>query len=137
MSKFVRVKVQARVLRTIDKVGGLDEYLLGDKAARIKELGMEGWRLRWKLMQSKSVQERFRKEKIAMGMEVPSEEELEEEEEARAAEKLEKTRLLDEARERRVEAKERRYEQSRRDKLRASESGQPEEGLLVEGVEKL
>ena len=43
----MQVKVQARVLRTIDKVGGLDEYLLGNKPARIKELGVEGCRYRW------------------------------------------------------------------------------------------
>ena len=137
MGKFVRVKVQARVLRTIDKVGGLDEYLLGDKAARVKELGMEGWGLRWKLMQTKSVQERFRQEKIAMGMEVPTEEELREEEEARAAKKAEKTRLLEEARKRGVEAKKRREEQSRRDKLQAKEREVSEEGAITEGVEKL
>lgn len=50
LQKFVAVKVQARVLRTIDKVGGLDEYLLGNKPARIRELGVEGWRLRWEVM---------------------------------------------------------------------------------------
>lgn len=60
LQKFVRVKVQARVLRTIDKVGGLDEYLLGDKPARVKELGMEGWALRWKVMQSRSYREKER-----------------------------------------------------------------------------
>ena len=137
MGKFVRVKVQARVLRTIDKVGGLDEYLLGDKAARIKELGTAGWGMRWKLMQTKAVQERFRQEKIAMGMEVPSKEELKEEEEAKAAKKLQKTKLLEEARKSSVEAKKRRVEQSRRDKLRASKGEASEEEVLIEGVERL
>ncbi len=126
MEKFVRVKVQARVLRTIDKVGGLDEYLLGDKAARIKELGMEGWAMRWRLIQTKSVQERFRQEKIAMGLDVPSEEELNAEREAKAAKKLGKKRLLDEERARREQ-------QSRRDKRRPKEGeGSKKEAVLEE-----
>lgn len=51
LHKFVRVKVATRVLRTIDKSGGLDEYLVGsEKAARVKELGMKGWKLRCEVM---------------------------------------------------------------------------------------
>ena len=68
MGKFVQVKVQARVLRTIDKVGGLDEYLLGNKPARIKELGLEGWRLRWMVMNTGKVKERFRRERVRLGL---------------------------------------------------------------------
>lgn len=73
LDDYVRVRVQARVLRTIDKVGGLDEYLLGDKAARIKELGMGGWVLRWKLIQTKAVAERFDQERKRMGVPTGSE----------------------------------------------------------------
>ena len=40
------------MLRTIDKCGGLDNYLLGNKAQRVKELGLKGWELRWRVMQS-------------------------------------------------------------------------------------
>jgi large subunit ribosomal protein L28 len=68
LGRWVRVKVQARVLRTIDKVGGLDEYLLGDKVNRIKELGVAGWALRWRIMQTNMVRERFRRERLAMGL---------------------------------------------------------------------
>ncbi len=68
LGKFLAVRVQARVLRTIDKVGGLDEYLLGEKSQRIKELGEEGWRLRWKVMRSKAVRERFREERKRLGL---------------------------------------------------------------------
>jgi large subunit ribosomal protein L28 len=50
LNRYVRVKVATRVLRTIDKTGGLDEYLTGEKPARIKELGMKGWALRCKVM---------------------------------------------------------------------------------------
>lgn len=35
------------MLRTIDKVGGIDEYVLGDEVGRVKELGEMGWKLRW------------------------------------------------------------------------------------------
>ncbi|OJD14498.1 hypothetical protein AJ78_05148 [Emergomyces pasteurianus Ep9510] len=62
LGKTLKLKVQHRVLRTIKKVGGLDQYLLGDKPARIKELGIFGWNLRWKVMQSKAMQQRFKEE---------------------------------------------------------------------------
>lgn len=62
------MKVQARVLRTIDKVGGLDEYLLGGKRARVKELGMGGWALRWRIWQTEMVTERFRRERESLGV---------------------------------------------------------------------
>ena len=65
---YLRIRVTARVLRTIDKCGGLDEYLLGEKAGRIKELGMGGWKLRWRIMQTESVKERFRKQREALGL---------------------------------------------------------------------
>ncbi|KAI4132871.1 MAG: hypothetical protein LQ347_002409 [Umbilicaria vellea] len=68
LNRFIRLKVHARVLRTIDKVGGLDEYLLGEKAARIKDLGMGGWALRWRIMRTDTVQERFRKQRVEMGL---------------------------------------------------------------------
>lgn len=58
------------MLRTIDKVGGLDAYLLGDKPARIKELGVEGWRLRWKVLRTPSVRGRIRKERVRLGLPV-------------------------------------------------------------------
>jgi len=56
------------VLRTIDKVGGLDEYLLGEKAARIRELGMHGWLLRWRILHTPAVKERFLMQRIEMGL---------------------------------------------------------------------
>jgi large subunit ribosomal protein L28 len=64
----IQTRVTTRVLRTIDKCGGIDEYLLGEKAARIAELGPWGWKLRWRLMQSPAVQERFRKQREAFGL---------------------------------------------------------------------
>lgn len=65
---FVQTRVTTRVLRTIDKCGGLDEYLLGDKAQRIKDLGPWGWKLRWRIMQSGVVQDRFLQERKRLGL---------------------------------------------------------------------
>jgi len=68
LGNFIRIRVTTRVLRTVDKVGGLDEYLLGEKKGRIKELGMGGWKLRWRIMQTDVVKERFKKQRLAMGL---------------------------------------------------------------------
>jgi large subunit ribosomal protein L28 len=68
LGMFVRTRLTAHVLKTIDKLGGIDEYLLGTKQRRIKELGPAGWRLRWKLMQSAPVQERWAREREALGL---------------------------------------------------------------------
>lgn len=68
LGSFIRIRVTTRVLRTIDKCGGLDEYLLGEKAGRVKDLGMGGWKLRWRIMQTDAVRERFRKEREAAGL---------------------------------------------------------------------
>ncbi|KAL8700962.1 MAG: hypothetical protein Q9224_000725 [Gallowayella concinna] len=68
LGKFLPVRVQARVLRTIDKVGGLDEYLLGESPARIRELGMGGWKMRWRLMQDPGVKKRLRMRRLELGL---------------------------------------------------------------------
>ncbi|KAI9820687.1 MAG: 39S ribosomal protein L24, mitochondrial [Pycnora praestabilis] len=68
LNRWLRIRVSTRVLRTIDKVGGLDEYLLGEKAARIKDLGMGGWMLRWRIMQTEAVKDRFREERRRLGL---------------------------------------------------------------------
>lgn len=65
---FVQTRVTTRVLRTIDKAGGLDNYLLGDKSQRIKDLGPWGWKLRWRIMQSETVKQRFAAERAALGL---------------------------------------------------------------------
>jgi large subunit ribosomal protein L28 len=68
LGRYIRIRITTRVLRTVDKVGGLDEYLLGEKAARIKELGMGGWKLRWRIMQTEKVKERFRLQREKLGL---------------------------------------------------------------------
>lgn len=65
---MIRIRLQARVLRTIDKVGGLDKYVLGNKAQRIKELGPAGWTLRWCLVNSDAVKTRFARERQRLGV---------------------------------------------------------------------
>lgn len=65
----VKTRLTLRVLKTIRREGGLQEYLLKSKPARIKELGPGGWNVRWLLMQSRAIQEQFNKERIALGLE--------------------------------------------------------------------
>ncbi|KAF2424411.1 hypothetical protein EJ08DRAFT_652408 [Tothia fuscella] len=59
LSQYVRVKVSTRVLRTIDKCGGLDEYLLGEKRGwKWAEMGVwlawKSWSTRYKRMMLKT-----------------------------------------------------------------------------------
>ncbi|KXT16862.1 hypothetical protein AC579_6820 [Pseudocercospora musae] len=68
LNRNVQIRVTTRVLRTIDKLGGLDEYLLGEKEMRIRELGESGWWLRWAIMQTPAIKQRFRKERAALGI---------------------------------------------------------------------
>ncbi|KAK3070052.1 hypothetical protein LTR53_011121 [Teratosphaeriaceae sp. CCFEE 6253] len=94
LERPVQVRVTTRVLRTIDKLGGLDEYLLGEKEARIRELGESGWWLRFAIMQTPAIKARFAAERIALRL---SEEQAAEEDaevaEARAV--IEETSELD------------------------------------------
>ncbi|KAF2839554.1 hypothetical protein M501DRAFT_1002981 [Patellaria atrata CBS 101060] len=71
LNRRVRVRVSTRVMRTIDKVGGLDEYLLGEKSARVRELGPLGWALRWRVLQTPYVRKRFRLQREALGLPDP------------------------------------------------------------------
>jgi ribosomal protein L28 len=84
LNRHVQVRVSSRVLRTIDKLGGLDEYLLGEKETRIRELGESGWWLRWAIMQTNTVKNRFAAERRALGLPADPEELRVEEEDAEA-----------------------------------------------------
>lgn len=66
----ISIPTVARVMRTIRKCGGLDEYLLGEKPGRIKELGLLGWKLRWLVLKSNAMKERHTQERSQLG--VPS-----------------------------------------------------------------
>lgn len=50
LNKGVTCQVTAKVLKTIDKSGGLDNYLIKGKSARVKELGPFGWGLRYQVL---------------------------------------------------------------------------------------
>ncbi|KAK6461779.1 ribosomal L28 family-domain-containing protein [Scheffersomyces coipomensis] len=50
LNKAIQVKVTTKVLKTITKEGGLDKYLLKDKPARTKTLGLLGWKLRYEVL---------------------------------------------------------------------------------------
>lgn len=65
----VKTRLTLRILKTIRREGGLQEYLLKSKPARIKELGPGGWNLRWLLFQSRAIQERFNEQRVALGLE--------------------------------------------------------------------
>ncbi|PGH27264.1 hypothetical protein AJ80_00974 [Polytolypa hystricis UAMH7299] len=71
LGRDIPLRVTHRVLRTIEKVGGLDNYLLDDKPSRIKELGLFGWKLRCAVMQSGKIKQRFEVERKQLGLGAP------------------------------------------------------------------
>lgn len=46
LEKKIDVRMATSVLRTINKCGGLDQYVLGSTPSRLKELGVKGWNIR-------------------------------------------------------------------------------------------
>lgn len=58
LQKSLPLQVTTSVLRIVTKEGGLDNYLTKDKAARIKELGPLGWKLRYQVLQSQTRQQK-------------------------------------------------------------------------------
>ncbi|KAI5840282.1 50S ribosomal protein L24 [Morchella snyderi] len=68
LNQYFSLDITTNVLRTIDKAGGLDAYLTGPKAARIKSLGPTGWRLRWRVMNSPRYQKQLAEEREALGL---------------------------------------------------------------------
>lgn len=53
LNKRISTKVTTRVLKTIDKEGGLDRYLTKHSMGRIKTLGLKGWGLRYKVLKQR------------------------------------------------------------------------------------
>ncbi|KAF1852213.1 uncharacterized protein K460DRAFT_270468 [Cucurbitaria berberidis CBS 394.84] len=68
LKKRIKLRITSKVLKTMDREGGLDEYLLKDNEHRIKELGPMGWALRWTLMQKPEVIARLRTDAAALGI---------------------------------------------------------------------
>ncbi|AMD21429.1 HER150Wp [Eremothecium sinecaudum] len=57
LKRPIKIKLTAKVLRTISKEGGIDNYLTKEKSARIKELGPTGWKLRYLVLKAQKLQE--------------------------------------------------------------------------------
>lgn len=55
LNKSIDTKVTTTVLRTVTKEGGLDNYLTKDKPARVKTLGLKGWKLRYEVMKKREL----------------------------------------------------------------------------------
>jgi large subunit ribosomal protein L28 len=68
LKKRIKLRITSNVLKTMDREGGLDEYLLKDNEHRLKELGPLGWALRWTLMQRPEVIDRMRAQAAALGV---------------------------------------------------------------------
>ena len=60
LNRAISTRVSTTLFRTVDKEGGLDNYLLKDKPARIKTMGLKGWRLRYEIMKQKQIEEQSR-----------------------------------------------------------------------------
>ena len=68
LKKKIKLRITSNVLKTMDREGGLDEYLLKDNEHRLKELGPLGWALRWTLLQKPEVIARMRAQAAALGL---------------------------------------------------------------------
>ncbi|KAI5954045.1 hypothetical protein CANMA_004884 [Candida margitis] len=58
LNKKISTKVSTRVLRTLTKEGGIDQYLLKSTPGRIKTMGLAGWKLRYELLNELEQNER-------------------------------------------------------------------------------
>jgi large subunit ribosomal protein L28 len=68
LKKKIKLRITAKVLKTMDREGGLDRYLLRDNESRVKELGPLGWALRWTLMQKPEIRDEMRAKAAALGI---------------------------------------------------------------------
>lgn len=50
LNERVPVRTTARIVRTIKREGGLDQYLISDSRDRLVEMGEWGWRIRWLML---------------------------------------------------------------------------------------
>lgn len=55
LNKQILTRVSTSVLRTVTKEGGLDEYLLKEKPARVKTMGLKGWKLKYDIMKQQQI----------------------------------------------------------------------------------
>lgn len=71
LNKNLTIRLQHRVWRTIRKCGGIEEYVMGDSPSRIRELGVYGWNLRWKVMNTPTWKRKFDAQRAALGLPAP------------------------------------------------------------------
>lgn len=57
LNRAVSTRVSTTLLRTVTKEGGIDNYLLKDKPARVKTMGIKGWKLKYEIMMQKQIDE--------------------------------------------------------------------------------
>lgn len=57
LNRQIQTHVTTSVLKTITKEGGLDAYLTKDKPARVKTLGLKGWKLRYEILKKREFNE--------------------------------------------------------------------------------
>lgn len=70
LNKMIKMKMTTRVLRTITKEGGLDNYITKEKEARIKELGIFGWNLKYDILRAREAAERPPSFEVVNGVKV-------------------------------------------------------------------
>ena len=58
LNRRLRLRVATRVLKTISKEGGLDQYLLKSTPARVKTMGLKAWQLRYRILQEREQKQR-------------------------------------------------------------------------------
>ncbi|GJC96803.1 ribosomal L28 family protein [Colletotrichum higginsianum] len=68
LGAWVRIRLTTRVLRTVEREGGIDAYVTKAKSARVRELGPGGWKLRWLVMQSSAFRTKYAAEREALGV---------------------------------------------------------------------
>lgn len=65
LNRDISTRVSTTLLRTVTKEGGIDNYLLKDKPARTKTMGLQGWKLKYEIMSKKELEAR------SVGSDVP------------------------------------------------------------------
>ncbi|WPK25313.1 hypothetical protein PUMCH_002624 [Australozyma saopauloensis] len=58
LNKLVCTRVSTTLLRNVDREGGIDNYLLKEKPARVKTIGIKGWQLKYDILKQKELNER-------------------------------------------------------------------------------
>lgn len=55
LNRAIKLRVSTKVLKTITREGGLDEYLTKATSTRVKTLGLRGWELKYQVLQQREL----------------------------------------------------------------------------------